>query len=52
MPVGPDCRNCLRLEWVTEENGQTVRLQSEPLATFWKKLMVTLTRLLPIESQL
>lgn len=40
------------LRWTTRENGQPLRLKSEPLAGFKKRLMWRISSFLPIESQL
>lgn len=42
----------VRLNWVTRENGATVRLTDEPGQSFFRNLWVALVRILPIESQL
>lgn len=40
------------LQWTTKEQGQTIHLDSEPGAGFWKRLMWRVSALLPIEGQL
>jgi putative cardiolipin synthase len=40
------------LVWVTRENGEEVRYYHEPRASLWRRLMVRLIGLLPIESLL
>ena len=40
------------LRWTGIENGNKVVFDSEPYASFWKKLSVNLMRLLPIDSML
>lgn len=42
----------LRLNWVTQENGSTVRLVDEPGQTLWRNFLTGLIQSLPIESQL
>ena len=40
------------IEWVAQEKGDTVVYQSEPNTSFWRRTLVTLYKLLPIEDQL
>ncbi len=41
-----------QLYWLTKENGQQVRYDTEPKTTTWQRFMSGLIQLLPIESQL
>jgi putative cardiolipin synthase len=41
-----------RLEWISIEEGATVRFDSEPAASLWRRFSVWFLSLLPIESQL
>ena len=41
-----------KIEWIGHENGQEVRLDSEPQAGFWRRVGVWFMSWLPIESQL
>lgn len=52
VPPPGGCTECVGLRWVTQENGQTVRLTSEPDAGLGRRLTVVLLSLLPIEEQL
>jgi putative cardiolipin synthase len=52
VPVKNSFWRSVRLNWITQENGVTVRLTDEPGQSFWRDLSVDLLRMLPIESQL
>lgn len=41
-----------RLQWVTRENGQEKRYDSEPKAGFWRNIKVEMFSVLPFEDQL
>jgi putative cardiolipin synthase len=41
-----------RLEWISIEDGATVRFDNDPAASLWRRLSVWFLSLLPIESQL
>jgi putative cardiolipin synthase len=40
------------LRWVTIENGETRTYNTDPYTSFWRRFLVGLSSLLPIESQL
>jgi len=52
VPGPGPCKECGRLNWVSEENGTTTRYTREPWASFGRRCLVNLLSLLPIESQL
>jgi len=52
VPGPGPCKECGEVNWVTEENGQTVRYTSEPGATIGRRLLLGLLSFLPLESQL
>jgi len=52
VPGPGPCKECGRLNWVSEENGTTTRYAREPGASFGRRCLVNLLSLLPIESQL
>ena len=41
-----------RLEWVTREGNKQVRFDSEPEASLWKRIKVSVLSWLPIEGLL
>jgi putative cardiolipin synthase len=41
-----------RVQWIAMEDGREVRYDSEPGASFWRRLGAGFLSLLPIESQL
>jgi putative cardiolipin synthase len=52
VPGPGPCKECGRINWVSEENGTTTRYTREPGASFGRRCVVRLLSLLPIESQL
>ncbi len=40
------------LRWVTTKDGKTITYSSDPYTSFWRRFLVGLSSLLPIESQL
>jgi putative cardiolipin synthase len=46
------CNKSRHIEWISQENGSTVRYHCEPHASFGKRLAVDIFSLLPVESQL
>jgi putative cardiolipin synthase len=52
VPGPGPCKECSRINWVSEENGTTTRYTREPGASFGRRCLVNLLSLLPLESQL
>jgi putative cardiolipin synthase len=52
VPGPGPCKECGRVNWLSDENGTTMRYTREPGASFGKRMRVNLLSLLPIESQL
>jgi putative cardiolipin synthase len=52
VPGPGPCKECGSIVWHSQENGRDVRYTSEPHASFWRRLQVSIFSLLPLESQL
>jgi cardiolipin synthase C len=52
VPGPGPCKECGKINWVSEENGAATRWTKEPEASFTRRFLVGLLALLPIESQL
>jgi putative cardiolipin synthase len=52
VPGPGPCKECGQINWVSEENGTTMRYTREPGTSFGKRFLVRLLSLLPIENQL
>ena len=52
VPVKGPFGQEMRLNWVTQDRGNTTRLTDEPGQGFWRNIKVGLMRMLPIDSQL
>ncbi|HTY86091.1 MAG TPA: phospholipase D family protein [Candidatus Acidoferrum sp.] len=52
VPGPGPCKECGSIVWIGQENGREVRYTHEPHASLYRRLVVNLLSLLPIESQL
>ena len=52
VPGPGPCKECGSLVWIGRENGREVRYTHEPHASLYRRFLVNLLSLLPIESQL
>ena len=52
VPGPGPCKECGSLVWISRENGREARYTHEPQTSFFRRQMVNLLSLLPIESQL
>ncbi len=52
VPGSGPCKECGSIVWISQEDGREVRYTHEPHASLYRRLLVNLLSLLPIESQL
>ena len=52
VPGPGPCKECGSIVWISRENGRDVRYTHEPQTSFFRRQLVNLLSLLPIESQL
>jgi len=52
IPSPGPCKECGRINWISEEDGQATRYKHEPGASFGRRLLVGILSFLPIEGEL